>query len=79
MARTTLTDVGFRPRRVTLIMSLEEWALLEREAERTSRALGRTCAVILGLSIANRDKANSLTQQARDDSDARSRELAPVR
>lgn len=68
MVRTTLASFGFRRRRVALVLTHAEWALLEEEADRQHEAVGTVTSRILGLSIANRDHDKSLTQQARDDS-----------
>lgn len=71
MARTTFADLGYRPKRVRVLLMEHEWRILEDEADRRAMPLGSTISTIIGLAIANRDLVNSITQDLRDESSAR--------
>jgi ATP-dependent RNA circularization protein (DNA/RNA ligase family) len=69
--RTTFADLGYRPKRIRLLLTEREWAILEDETDRRAMPLGSTISTILGLAIANRDQADTICAQLRAESAAR--------
>lgn len=76
MARTTFADLGYRPKRVRILLLESEWRALEEETDRRAMPLGATISTLLGLVMANRDAGDTITSQARRDAAARSSSTA---
>jgi hypothetical protein len=72
MVRTKLSDLGFQRRRVRLVLTGQEWAILEDEADRRAVSVGTAISVILGLTIAHRDTVETITSQVNEDAALRS-------
>lgn len=71
MARTTFHDLGYRPKRVRILLLESEWKKLEDEADRRAMPVGATISTLLGLTLANRDPDDTITAQSRRDAAAR--------